>query len=60
MNDIMHNIYLNYVVSEVCLLSLFACSVFDVESADKVRSPTAQETVEQLEQNTRQHTQLRK
>ena len=51
---------LDDMVSEINFLPLFSGSVFDVENANKVSSPAAQQTVEELKKYARQHSQLRK
>lgn len=42
---------LDDMVSEVDFLSLFPGSVFNIENADEVSSPTTQEPIEELKQD---------
>ena len=51
-------VYLDDVVAEVDLVLLLAGAVLEVEDADEVRGPAAEEAVEELEQDAAHHAQL--
>lgn len=51
---------LDDMVPEIKFFSLFSGSVFNVECANEVSSPAAQQAVEELKKGARKHSQLGK
>ena len=50
--------YLNDVISEINFLSFLSGSVLNIQNADEISRPTSHQTVEELEEDPRHHSQL--
>ena len=51
---------LNNMVSKINFFPFFSSSIFDIEYTNQISSPATKQAIEELKQNSREHSQLRK
>lgn len=51
---------LNNMVSKINFFPFFSSSIFNIEYTNQISSPATKQAIEELKQNSREHSQLRK